>query len=75
MLPIEVTIEVHRLITAVTLAIEQAREAFGRGETNLGNTILDARSGDILRTAVLTDDTDVRTELMLLYEAVQKFGR
>ncbi|MCK9858321.1 VWA domain-containing protein [Paenibacillus sp. ATY16] len=73
-MPMDTIVEKQMKITETALTIEKAMEAFDQGRNDAGITMLQAQADDLLRMAVLTDDADLRTESLLLYEQLESFG-
>jgi hypothetical protein len=66
----EVSPELQSMLADLQWTIEQAQEAFDRGYEAEGRLILRSRADEILRLAVLTDDVEIRRELVLVYEGL-----
>lgn len=58
-------------ITETAVAIEKAMEAFDHGDMEVGKSMLQAQADDLLRMAVMTEDSDLREESMQLYERLE----
>jgi len=75
-----VTIMMHTIvekqmkITEIAMTIEKAMEAFDKGYNEAGIIMLQAQADDLLRMAELTEDADIRAELLLLCEQLESFG-
>lgn len=73
-MPEDTIVEKQLKITETAITIEKAMEAFDQGFNDEGITMLQAQADELLRMAVITDDADLRTESLLLYEQLEAFG-
>lgn len=72
-LPPDAAVEKQVKITETALAIEKALEAFDSGNVAAGKTLLQSQADELLRMAVITDDSELRAESMMLYERLENF--
>jgi len=60
-------------ITESALAIEQAIEAFDRGDTETGKKLLQRQADAMLLAAIRSEDEELREEAQLLYSQLEQF--